>query len=174
MNSLIVLLPSLDGEDSFSDGILIFGIAEDDDGTDAVVDAVIADAAEPTVVVAAANGAESPASYDDSAESEPLDLEAKPLPHVVILHDVDLVGDLRLLQLPRQIGGFRGGERVEIILQLLLIVGRRRRGRGGSGGYIIGGRGGSGPHAGGMVTWRSRVVDSDGWELRVGFKVDAF
>ena len=234
-DSLIVLLPSLDGEDSFSDGILIFGIADDDDGTDAVVDAVIADAAEPTVVVAAANGAESPASHDDSAESEPLDLEAKPLLHVVILHDVDLVGDLRLLQRPRQIGGFRGGERVEIVLQLLLIVGGRRRGRGGGGGYIIGvavevgrgngevdrapvgaeedgggadveeddgvagsdvvvdgpaysvsrlvgeidgdadlaagagGRGGSGPHAGGMVTWRSRVVDSDGWELRVGF-----
>ena len=104
-DSLIVLLPSLDGEDSFSDGILIFGIADDDDGTDAVVDAVIADAAEPTVVVAAANGAESPASHDDSAESEPLDLEAKPPLHVVILHDVDRVGDLRLLQRPRQIGG---------------------------------------------------------------------
>lgn len=37
-HSLIVLLPFLDSEDSFSDGILIFGIADDDDGTDAVVD----------------------------------------------------------------------------------------------------------------------------------------
>ena len=74
-HSFIVLLPFLD------------------DGTDA-----IADAAEPAVVVAAANGAESAASHDDSTESEPL-------LHVVILHDVDLVGDLRLLQRPRQIGG---------------------------------------------------------------------
>lgn len=125
-HSLIVLLP-------------FFGIADDDDGTDAVVDAVIADAAEPTVIVAAMNGAESPASHDDSTESEPLDLEAQPLLHVVILHDVDLVGVLRLPQRPRQIGGFQSGERVEIVLQLLLIVGGRRRRRGGGGGgYFIG------------------------------------
>ena len=137
-HSLIVLLPFLDGEDSFSGDILIFGIADDDDGTDAMVDAVIADAAEPAVVVAAANGAESAASHDNRTESEPLDLEAKPLLHVVILHDVDLVGDLRLLQRPRQIGGFQSGERVEIVLQLLLIVGGRRRRRGGGGGYFIG------------------------------------
>ena len=138
-HSLIVLLPFLDGEDSFSDGILIFGIANDDDGTDAVVDAVIADAVKPTVIVAKVNGAKSPASHDDRTESEPLDLEAQPLLHVVILHDVDLVRDLHLPQRPRQIGGFQSGECVEIVLQLLLIVGGRRRRRGGGGsGYFIG------------------------------------
>ena len=131
--------PSLTVRTASATASLSFGIADDDDGTDAVVDAVIADAAEPTVIVAAVNGAESPASHDDSTESEPLDLEAQPLLHVVILHDVDLVGDLRLPQRPRQIGGFQSGERVEIVLQLLLIVGGRRRRRGGGGGgYFIG------------------------------------
>ena len=131
--------PSLTVRTASATASLSFGIADDDDGTDAVVDAVIADAAEPTVIVAAMNGAESPASHDDSTESEPLDLEAQPLLHVVILHDVDLVGDLRLPQRPCQIGGFQSGERVEIVLQLLLIVGGRRRRRGGGGGgYFIG------------------------------------
>ena len=119
--------PSLTVRTASATASLSFGIADDDDGTDTVVDAVIADAAEPTFIVAAMNGAESPASHDDSTESEPLDLEAQPLLHVAILHDVDLVGDLRLPQRPRQIGGFQSGECVKIVLQLLLIVGGRRQ-----------------------------------------------
>jgi hypothetical protein len=44
-HSLFVILPSLDGDNSFGGGgVLIFGIADNNDGTDTVVNAVIADA----------------------------------------------------------------------------------------------------------------------------------
>lgn len=99
--------------------VLVFGIPHHDDRTDAVVDAVVADAAESTVV-AAAHRTEPPAPHDHGIQAEPLDLQAQPLPHVVVLHDVDLVRDLRLLQRPREIGGLRRRERVEVVLQLPL------------------------------------------------------
>ena len=101
--------------------VLIVGIADDNDGADAVVHAVVADAAE-AAVAAAANGAEAPAPHDDGAEAETLDLEAEALLHVVVLHDVDLVRDLRVAQRLSEIGGLRCRERVEIILQLALVL----------------------------------------------------
>ena len=100
-------------------GVLVFGVPHHDDRTDAVVDAVVADAAESTVA-AAARRTEPPAPHDHRIQAESLDLQAQPLPHVVILHDVDLVRDLRLPQRPRDIGGLRSSERVEVLLQLLL------------------------------------------------------
>jgi hypothetical protein len=207
-------------------GILIFGIPHHDDRTDAVVDAVVANAAESTVAAAASRTKPS-APHDHRIQAKPLDLQAQPLPHVVVLHDVDLVRDLRLPKRPREIGDLRRRERVEVVLQLLV---RRFGARGGVGAvaaiHVRGGdrevnrapvsaeedRGGAdveedhgvsgsdvvihGPahgvgrlvgeidgHAnlaagpgggrrggrrrGGVVSWGGRVVNFDGWELRM-------
>ncbi|RDX79893.1 hypothetical protein CR513_39626, partial [Mucuna pruriens] len=102
-------------------GILVIGIANNNDRADTMVDTIITDTPE-LAVVAAAHGAEAAAPHDDGAEAEPLHLQTQPLLHVVILHDVDLERNLRLAQGLREIRGLRRRERVEVILQLPLAV----------------------------------------------------
>lgn len=99
--------------------ILLIRISDDDNRTNAVPDAVIANAPEPAVAPSL-GGAESPAPHDDSTQPQPLHLQTQPLLHVMILHNVDFERDLSLHQRLRQVGRLCGGERVEIDLELLL------------------------------------------------------
>ncbi|KAG6659433.1 hypothetical protein CIPAW_03G034500 [Carya illinoinensis] len=75
--------------------IVVVQISHHSDGTDTIVDSVIADAAELTVSIASCR-IKSPVPHDDGVEAQPLNLQTQPLPHIVVLHDVDLVRDLRL------------------------------------------------------------------------------
>jgi hypothetical protein len=84
-------------------------------GADTVVHTVVTDAAEPTLV-APPRGAEPFAPHDDGAEAEPLDLEAEALLHVVVLDDVDLVGDPGVLERPGEVLGLGRGEGGEVVL----------------------------------------------------------
>ena len=82
---------------------------------------VIADAAETRLGGAFGGRAEATAAHDNSAEPEPLDLEAEPLLHVVVLHDVDFEGDLSLDQGLSQRVGLRSREIVQLVLELPLL-----------------------------------------------------
>ncbi|GJN32669.1 hypothetical protein PR202_gb21189 [Eleusine coracana subsp. coracana] len=77
--------------------------------------AVVADAAEPPLA-GPASGAEPFAPHDDGAEAEPLNLEAEALLHVVVLDDVDLVGDPGVLERPGEVLGLGRGEGGEVVL----------------------------------------------------------
>ena len=99
--------------------ILVIGEPHDDDRTDAVVHTVVTDTAEPGLG-GPLRSPESPAAHHDGAEAEPLDLQAQPLLHVVVLDYVDLVRRLGFLKRPGEVVGFGDGEIVEIVLELLL------------------------------------------------------
>ncbi|BAT02053.1 Os07g0551501, partial [Oryza sativa Japonica Group] len=99
-------------------------------GAHTVVHAVIADASKPPLA-GPPGGAEALAPHDDRAEPKPLHLEAEPLLHVVILDDVDLVGDPGVLERLGQVVGLGRGEGVEVVLHLAgrglsVVLGRRR------------------------------------------------
>ena len=82
---------------------------------------VVADAAETRLGGAFGGRAEATAAHDNSAEPEPLDLEAEPLLQVVVLHDVDFEGDLSLDQGLSQRVGLRSREIVQLVLELALL-----------------------------------------------------
>lgn len=99
--------------------VLFIGKPDDDDRTDAVVNAVVTDTAEPGTG-APLSSSEAAAAHNDGDEAEPLDLQAEPLLHVVVLDYVDLVGDSSLFQGLGDVVGFGDREIVEIDLELLL------------------------------------------------------
>lgn len=99
--------------------VLFIGEPYDDDRTDAVMHTVVTDTAEPGLG-GRLRSAEAPAAHNDGAEAEPLDLQAQPLLHVVVLHYVDLVRSLSLFQRLGEVVGLGDGEIVEIVLELLL------------------------------------------------------
>lgn len=84
-----------------------------------MVNAVIAYAAEPSLG-ASFGGAEAAAPHDDSAETQPLHLQAKPFLHVVVFHYVDFERDLSLHQRLSHVCRFHACEGVEVVLQLPL------------------------------------------------------
>lgn len=84
-----------------------------------VVDAVIGDAAEPAHLGGSLGGAEAAATHNDDAELKPLDFQAQPLLHVVVLNYVDFERNLSLHQRLCQVGRFGCGEGVEVVFQLL-------------------------------------------------------
>lgn len=110
-----------DSNNSISNNSIIpvLRIANNNNRADTVVNTVIADASKLPVATTA-DGAKPAAPHDDSAESKTLNLETETLLHVMVLHDVDLVRNLRVAYRLRDIGGLGGGEGVEVILQLPL------------------------------------------------------
>lgn len=104
-----------------SGGVIVIGITNHNNRADTVMYTVIADAAETRLGGAFGGRAEATAAHDNSAETEPLDLEAEPLLHVVVLHDVDFEGDLSLDQGLSQRVGLRGREIVQLVLELALL-----------------------------------------------------
>lgn len=110
-----------DSNNSISNNSIIpvLRIANNNNRAHTVVNTVIADATKLPVATTA-DGAKSAAPHDDSAESKTLNLETETLLHVMVLHDVDLVRNLRVAYRLRDIGDLRGGEGVEVILQLPL------------------------------------------------------
>lgn len=100
--------------------LLLVRKAHDDDGAHAVVHAVVADCAQPAPLGRPLGRTEPSAAHDHGTESQALYLQAQPLLHVVVLHDVDFVGELGLHQGLGQGRGLGGREIVEIVLQLSL------------------------------------------------------
>lgn len=84
-----------------------------------MMNAVITDASKPAIATPTL-GAVPSAAHDDGAETEALDLETEPLPHVVVLHYVDLVGNLSVPQRLREISHLSRCESVKVLFHLLL------------------------------------------------------
>ena len=101
--------------------VIVIGITNHNNRADTVMYTVVADAAETRLGGAFGGRAEATAAHDNSAEPEPLDLEAEPLLHVVVLHDVDFEGDLSLDQGLSQGVGLRSREIVQLVLELPLL-----------------------------------------------------
>ena len=101
--------------------VIVIGITNHNNRADTVMYTVIADAAETRLGGAFGGRAEATAAHDNSAEPEPLDLEAEPLLQVVVLHDVDFEGDLSLDQGLSQGVGLRSREIVQLVLELALL-----------------------------------------------------
>ena len=150
--------------------VIVIGITNHNNRADTVMYTVIADAAETRLGGAFGGRAEATAAHDNSAEPEPLDLEAEPLLHVVVLHDVDFEGDLSLDQGLSQRVGLRSREIVQLVLELALL-GLGVEGRIGILILILGRNGGAAPvgageDAGGadveeddVVAWAEVVLD---------------
>ena len=81
--------------------------------------AVVADAPEPPFR-GPAHRPDPAAPHDDGAQSEPFNLQAEPLLHVVVLDDVDLEGDAGVGERLSEKGGLGGGEGGEVVLALLV------------------------------------------------------
>ena len=101
--------------------VIVIGITNHNNRADTVMYTVVADAAETRLGGAFGGRAEATAAHDNSAEPEPLDLEAEPLLQVVVLHDVDFEGDLSLDQGLSQGVGLRSREIVQLVLELALL-----------------------------------------------------
>ena len=101
--------------------VIVIGITNHNNRADTVMYTVVADAAETRLGGAFGGRAEATAAHDNSAEPEPLDLEAEPLLQVVVLHDVDFEGDLSLDQGLSQRVGLRSREIVQLVLELPLL-----------------------------------------------------
>lgn len=99
--------------------LLIIRKSDDDYRADAVVHAVIANAAEPSLG-GALGGTNATAAHDDGAQSEPFNFQAEPLLHVVVLDDMDLEWDAAVGERLSEIGGLGGGESGEVVLALLV------------------------------------------------------
>lgn len=126
-------------------GGVVLLISHHHHGAGAVLHAVIADAAE-LPFAPPPGGADAAAAHDDGAQSQPLNLQAQPLLHVVILHDVNLHRDMGVHERLRQVVGLL---RRQVVVLLLHLPRRRRRRLGegvvGGGGAVGGGGGGGAP-----------------------------
>lgn len=122
--------------------------------------AVIADAAE-LPFAPPPGGADATAAHDDGAQSQPFNLQAQPLLHVVILHDVDLHRHVCVHQRLRQVA--RLLRRQVVVLLLHLPRRRRRRLREGvvGGGAAVGGGGGGGAPVGAVEDAGGPDVEED-------------
>lgn len=117
---LVVLLRLLNFDERLAI-VFIIGIPDHNDRTNAMMHAIVTDTPQFAVTPSLLS-TKTPAPHDHSAQTQPLNLQTEPLPHIMVLHDVYLVRKSSLLQRPRQISGFGGGERVEIVLQLFLVL----------------------------------------------------
>lgn len=107
---LIVLLLILDGHIDIDNGlrlaisaaVLVIRISHHHHWTNTMMHAIITDASQ-LPIVPSFGGTESSAPHDHRVQPQPLHLQAQPLLHVMVLHYVDLVGDLRFPQRPRKI-----------------------------------------------------------------------
>ena len=130
----IIIPPRLHSDNSFprtsthlprsSRTVTIIRIPHDNNRTNTVVNTIITNRAKLPIAPSLLLSSKPSAPHDHRAQIQPLDLQTQPLPHVVVLHYLDLVREPRLLQGLREIGDFRGREGVEILLGG---VARRRR-----------------------------------------------
>lgn len=81
--------------------------------------AVITNASKPAIITLSSSPKPT-APHNHSAQPKPLDLQAKPLLHIMIFHNVYLKRNLGVHERLGQIRGLGGGKCIEIILQLLL------------------------------------------------------
>jgi hypothetical protein len=101
------------------DSLGLLGEPDNNNGADAMANTIIADTPEPALAIPL-GGPEASAPHDDGIDAKPLDLEADPLLHVVVLDDVNLEGDVALHQRLSKIRGLGGRESIEVVFELLM------------------------------------------------------